>query len=320
MLRSLCLSTILSLSLVPLYAADPPQEETGSPFTLNFEVPVPKPLSSVTVLSLELPKPPSAFIIPIARTIPQNGTRPDRAFVPGNNVTQSAPPWAQATDGPNLKDFPKQFLLNLKGLFSRQNLWPLLIGVGATATATAFDDGIKDFFYGHERLEEMGEVGSIIGNRFVVAGMTGGLLISGYFSQDTRHRSMMFTLAQGYAVATTVTAAVKVTARRLRPNGENRVSFPSGHTSTVFTWATVLDHYYGRKVAIPAYLVATFVGISRMESSHHFLSDVVAGAALGYIVGRTVIRGTQSLEQKRRLTWSPMIAPDNVGLSLAIGF
>jgi membrane-associated phospholipid phosphatase len=210
--------------------------------------------------------------------------------------------------------------LNLKGLFSRQNLWPLLIGAGANAAATAFDDPVKDFFYGHERLEEMGEVGSIIGNRFVVAGITGGLLISGYLSQDTRHRSMLFTLAQGYAVTISVTAAVKVTTRRLRPNGENRVSFLSGHTSTVFTWAMVLDHYYGRKVAIPAYLVATFVGISRMESSHHSLSDVVAGAALGYIVGRTVIRGTQPLKQKRRLTWPPMITPDNVGLSLAVSF
>ncbi|MDP6560423.1 MAG: hypothetical protein QF619_09950, partial [Candidatus Binatia bacterium] len=38
--------------------------------------------------------------------------------------------------------------MNLKGLFSRQNLWPLLIGAGANAAATAFDDPVKDFFYG----------------------------------------------------------------------------------------------------------------------------------------------------------------------------
>ncbi len=193
-------------------------------------------------------------------------------------MTHSTPPSPPATRERYLKDFPQQFLLNLKGLFSKQNLLPMLIGVGATATTTAFDDPIKDFFYGHERLEELGEAGSVIGNHLVVAGVTGGLLLSGYLSTDPRHRSMMFILAQGYAVNTTVTAAVKVTTRRLRPDGENRVSFPSGHTSTFFTWATILDHYYGRKIAIPAYLVATLVGISRLESSRHFLSDVVAGA------------------------------------------
>ena len=320
MLKPLCLSTFLSLSLVQLYAADPPPGETPYPDALHSGMPNPATLSAGSVLILEVPKPLSTFNILIPDTSPEDGTEQDKEFAPVSNPTSSTPPRTEVTKEPYLQDFPKQFLLNLKGLFSKHNLWPLLVGVGATATASAFDDPVKDFFYGHERVEEVGQIGSLIGNRFVAAGLTGGLLLSGYLSQRPRYRSMVFTLAQGYAVNTTVTAAIKVTTRRLRPTGENRISFPSGHTSTVFTWATILDHYYGANIAIPAYLVATFVGISRIESSHHFLSDVVAGAALGYIVGRTVIRGTESLEQKRRVTWSPMIAPENLGLSLAISF
>ena len=42
--------------------------------------------------------------------------------------------------------------------------------------------------------------------------------------------------------------------------------------------------------AVPAYLLAGLVGASRLEQDKHHLSDVVAGAALGYIVGRTVVR------------------------------
>ena len=30
-----------------------------------------------------------------------------------------------------------------------------------------------------------------------------------------------------------------------RPNGQDSLSFPSGHTAGAFTWATTISHYYG---------------------------------------------------------------------------
>jgi membrane-associated phospholipid phosphatase len=41
---------------------------------------------------------------------------------------------------------------------------------------------------------------------------------------------------------------------------------------------------------VPAYAAAAAVGYSRIVRDKHYLSDVVAGATLGYIVGRTVVR------------------------------
>jgi hypothetical protein len=54
--------------------------------------------------------------------------------------------------------------------------------------------------------------------------------------------------------------------------------------------ATVANSHFGPKVGIPSFLAASLIGASRIQSNKHNLSDVIAGATLGYIVGRTVVR------------------------------
>lgn len=56
--------------------------------------------------------------------------------------------------------------------------------------------------------------------------------------------------------------------------------------------ATIVSRHYGWKKAIPAYAAASYVGASRMRSQKHHLTDVLAGATIGFIVGRTVTRRT----------------------------
>ncbi len=68
-------------------------------------------------------------------------------------------------------------------------------------------------------------------------------------------------------------------------------SFPSGHTTVVFAAATVFAKEYSDKPLVPilAYSVATLVGISRIIENAHWTTDVIAGAALGYLSGRLVV-------------------------------
>lgn len=75
-----------------------------------------------------------------------------------------------------------------------------------------------------------------------------------------------------------------------RPNGQDERSFPSGHTSNAFALAAVVERHYGWKAGIPGYALASLVGVSRLQRNKHYLSDVLAGATLGYVVGRTVVR------------------------------
>jgi membrane-associated phospholipid phosphatase len=118
------------------------------------------------------------------------------------------------------------------------------------------------------------------------------------------------------------TGLLKVTVSRERPNGEDDNSFPSGHTSNAFALATVAEHHYGWKVGVPAYALAGVIGASRVEQGKHFLSDVLAGATLGFLAGRTVVRVNGApLEQRApEVRIAPILGRDIQGLRLSVAF
>lgn len=108
------------------------------------------------------------------------------------------------------------------------------------------------------------------------------------------------------------------------PNGQDDLSFPSGHTSNSFALAAVAERHYGWKLGLPAYLVAGLVGASRIEQDKHHLSDVMSGAVLGYVVGRTVVRvNSRPLEETTRgvrLDVAPIVGGMSRGLRVALSF
>ncbi len=83
------------------------------------------------------------------------------------------------------------------------------------------------------------------------------------------------------------TYAIKYATDRTRPNGDPR-SFPSGHASTSFASAMVLQEHYGWKLGVPAFLLAGYTAGSRVMANQHWTSDVIVGAAVGMASGRTV--------------------------------
>jgi len=78
-----------------------------------------------------------------------------------------------------------------------------------------------------------------------------------------------------------VTYGIKFATKRIRPDGSNKRSFPSGHTSNSFLGATIIQNIYGTDIGLPAYLFASITGLSRINDNKHYLSDVIFGAALG---------------------------------------
>ena len=76
---------------------------------------------------------------------------------------------------------------------------------------------------------------------------------------------------------------------RRRPDGSNNQSFPSGHSAVTFAIATVIERHLGWKKSILGYAIASYVATSRLHDNVHYLSDVVFGAAVGSIAGRTVV-------------------------------
>ncbi|HTS63887.1 MAG TPA: phosphatase PAP2 family protein [Candidatus Acidoferrales bacterium] len=68
----------------------------------------------------------------------------------------------------------------------------------------------------------------------------------------------------------------------------DQFSFPSGHTITAFAISVSLSHFYP-DLALGLYFCALSVAASRIVLGMHFLSDVVAGAAIGTLLARAAI-------------------------------
>ncbi|MDR1425837.1 MAG: phosphatase PAP2 family protein [Rickettsiales bacterium] len=84
--------------------------------------------------------------------------------------------------------------------------------------------------------------------------------------------------AYSYITALLTQVAIKELKIEQRPNGGDLRSFPSGHTQSAFSGAAFIRKRYGFKQAIVPYLLAGFVGYSRVYAKAHYWHDVVAGA------------------------------------------
>jgi len=76
--------------------------------------------------------------------------------------------------------------------------------------------------------------------------------------------------------------ALKSLIREQRPHKQGFQSFPSGHTAAAFFGAAELGSMHPR-YALPAMALACWTGYSRVYGQYHYLHDVLAGAALGYL-------------------------------------
>ena len=109
-------------------------------------------------------------------------------------------------------------------------------------------------------------------------------------NEDLKFKGIQTGIA--FAVTLGETYALKYLVNRPRPylthpdlknvTTEGTPSFPSGHTSSVFSIATSLSVNYPKwYVIVPAYTWAAATGYSRMYLNVHYPSDVLVGALLG---------------------------------------
>ena len=103
-------------------------------------------------------------------------------------------------------------------------------------------------------------------------------------------------LLDSYILAT----ILKYGAGRERPDlgqGDGRFfkaqrSFPSGHAMMSWSFASLISHEYkgGKVVPAIAYSLASVVSVSRFTAQKHFASDIVAGGAMGWFIGKYVFQ------------------------------
>ena len=204
-------------------------------------------------------------------------------------------------------------------VYSHQSLEPFLIGGMLSGISSAYDTQVQRNF---------SDASNSYGKDFETAFGTwsaaavGGLFIGGRFAHGERFRAATYDMAIAAVVNLTYTEALKEAVRRERPNGENNQSFPSGHASNAFALAAVLDTHYGLPAAIPGYALATAVAVSRVKRNAHWLSDVVAGSTLGFIVGKGVVRVNGGRASDRAAFMiTPVLGPHRTaGLAVSVDF
>jgi len=95
--------------------------------------------------------------------------------------------------------------------------------------------------------------------------------------------------AMSYVVMAALVNGIKYTSKEMRPDGSTANSWPSGHTATAFTAATIMHKEYGMTVSpwysVAAYTTATATGAMRVLNNRHWVSDVLSGAGIGILSG-----------------------------------
>lgn len=196
-----------------------------------------------------------------------------------------------------------------------------LAGTLATLAVRDQDDYTRSEWRKSSKISEGdAHIGDLIGT-----GAAGALIIGGQYIWDPNESNYQSHL-RGFIYGGVSIYTLKTAFGRNRPgNSNSHQSFPSGHTAITFMTATHLMYAYGWEAAVIAYPIATFVGISRLYDDAHWLSDTVAGAFLGYFVGRATYYDSSAYSANNNSSSvqyqvMPIVQHDETGVSLHVSY
>ncbi|WP_096595430.1 phosphatase PAP2 family protein [Calothrix sp. NIES-2098] len=160
------------------------------------------------------------------------------------------------------------------------------------AIADTFDKDVSEFVSGGGTALYLG------------AGVALPLLLDGKQGGQRSLRAL-----DSLGTSTLLCIALKEVTDVKRPDSDARDSFPSCHATAAFAIATVQSHYHPGS-AILWYSGASLIAYSRVNLNRHRVTEVLAGAALGYLTAKL------ELSQKHGLILFPIISSDDSGGSL----
>jgi hypothetical protein len=241
--------------------------------------------------------------------------RAQEAAAPVQAVTQIADAPVPSDEAPDhsLSRLFKDLGGDLKRLPSRETA--LILGAAGAAAwgISPADERLTNKTKGSGYLDRFLELGDVMGNGGVQIGGAVVTYTAGRLFRSPRTAAFGSDLIRAQVISGVTTLGVKVAVDRTRPDG-NPFSFPSGHTSTSFATAAVIHRHFGWKAAIPAYGGAAYVAISRLQENSHYPSDVIVGAAVGLVAGRTVTFRAG----KNRFEVAPIASTRSVGIHVAL--
>jgi hypothetical protein len=198
----------------------------------------------------------------------------------------------------------KDLVSDVAHLPSKENLMWVGIGSGLALAAHPADDNVNEALVGNKSAERIFKPGAVVGQ--IGSLMSTSLIIYavGRIRDQPKVSHVGMDLIQALAISELIVQPMKYATNRERPDGSGPTSFPSGHAADTFAFATALERHLGWRYATPAYVIASYVAISRVPANRHWLSDAVFGSAVGIIAGRTVT-GLESLKYPATIALVP---------------
>ena len=213
--------------------------------------------------------------------------------------------------------------------------WTVFGGI-ATATTLAFvyDDEIFNYIdktFTNSQSNTISQYSDIYGEELFIVpsiALTYGI---GVIAKDTRLKNMSLATLQSFIFAEVASAGIKVLTCRERPDANSQswlgpfatfesTSFVSGHSTRAFALATTVASFYPEKkwIGIVSYSLATMTSLGRVISKEHWTSDVIVGAALGYFIGRGVVKFNEKIGNINQVKIEPIAT--NYGVGIAVKF
>ena len=206
---------------------------------------------------------------------------------------------------------------DVKHIPRKNTLYWLGAGVAASLAIHPADDNLNDRFSNSDSAKTFFKAGKYVGLFPVILGTAVTTYVVGRSRPSRRAQHLGMDLIEATLLSEGITEIVKFSVRRERPLQDDGTrapgyAFPSGHSAVTFAAATVLQQHLGWKWAVPTYSIASYVAMSRLADDRHWASDVMAGAAEGIIIGRSVTW------HGRNFYASPMLLPKGGGVMVAV--
>ena len=190
---------------------------------------------------------------------------------------------------------------------------PIVAAVGATVATVPFDSSVYAWMKRHPRAPLMRAISPIredyavpfyeLGSALYLMPISGALYLAGRLGKEPRLRDAGLGCAASVLASSALRVVVQLSVSRERPRQSvsaghlspfwqrrwKGASFPSGHVANPMACATFLEQRFALGVAEPAlYGTVAMIGLGRVADGQHWPSDVVAGAAIGFAIGRAV--------------------------------
>lgn len=150
------------------------------------------------------------------------------------------PPPTPAHTG--IKAMAKGLITDFAHLPSTENLMWAGIGGGLALAVHPADDNVNAHLVGKGWAKNIFKPGEIMGESPTLLGVSTTIYAIGRLKDQPKVSHVGMDLLRSIAVSEAITQTLKYTARRERPDGSGRNSFPSGHAADTFAFATAQGH------------------------------------------------------------------------------